>query len=70
MQHPSSHIIRTDSGHLSFFHDERSIHITDIQEFLYSKKVEILKSSIQERTYVVLGGDGLFVQVAKEAHRD
>lgn len=26
--------------------------------------------SIRERTYVVLGGDGLLVQISKEAHKD
>jgi len=32
--------------------------------------VEKLKASIHERTYVVLGGDGLFVHMAKIAHQE
>ncbi|MBX9809963.1 hypothetical protein K2X92_06240 [Candidatus Gracilibacteria bacterium] len=70
MKYLSPHTIRTDSDHLSFFYDERSTRVTDIQLFLNSSIIENLKKSIQTRTYVVLGGDGLFVQVAKEAHRD
>jgi NAD kinase len=70
MQHLSPHTVRTDHDHLSFYHDSRSGNIAEIQEFLSSPIVERLQKSIQDRTYVVLGGDGLFVAVAKQAHLD
>ena len=70
MQHLSPHTVRTDRDHLSFFYDSRSGNLAEIQEFLSSQTIERLQQSIQDRTYVVLGGDGLFVAVAKVAHID
>lgn len=70
MQSLSPHIVRHNHDHLSFFYDSRSHNISDIRALLNSDKIGLLTQSIRERTYVVLGGDGLLVQVAKEAHKD
>lgn len=59
-----------ERDHLSFFYDTRSRNIEQIHEFLNSEKIWILQKSIWERAYIVLGWDGLFVHVAKSAHRD
>ncbi len=56
--------------HLTFVYDDRTRKLSEIQEFLESWAVEKLKVSIHERTYVVLGGDGLFVHMAKIAHQE
>ena len=62
--------LKEDRDHLSFFYDTRSRNIGQIQEFLASTSIWKLQESIEERAYIVLGWDGLFVHVAKEAHRD
>lgn len=59
-----------DRDHLTFFYDTRSRNIGQIDEFLASKKIQKLQETLQERVYIVLGWDGLFVHVAKLAHRD
>ncbi|MFZ2255191.1 MAG: hypothetical protein WAW59_05970 [Patescibacteria group bacterium] len=63
-------VTSTPYNQLTFFHDARTRKLSEIQEFLDSGIVEKLQQSIHERTYVVLGGDGLFVHVAKLAHQD
>ena len=70
MQFLSPTTSRQDRDHLAFFYDARSRNIAHIQVFLASAVVQKLQESIQERTYVVLGGDWLFVSVAKLAHCD
>lgn len=55
---------------LTFFYDSRSRSLDEIQDFLASDTIQKLQESIGERAYIVLGGDGLFVHVTKEAHRD
>ena len=62
--------LQEDRDHLSFFYDTRSQHIWEIQDFLASTSLQKLQQSIEERAYVVLGWDGLFVHVAKIAHHD
>mgnify|MGYP002776131134 CR=1 FL=1 len=62
--------LKEERDHLSFFYDSRSRNIGKIQEFLASSHIQKLQESIEERAYIVLGWDGLFVHVAKEAHRD
>lgn len=62
--------LKEERDHLSFFYDTRSRNISQIQEFLASKNIQKLQESIEERAYIVLWWDGLFVHVAKEAHRD
>jgi len=59
-----------ERDHLSFFYDTRSNNIEQIQEFLDSDTVWLLQRSIGERAYIVLGWDGLFVHIAKVAHRN
>lgn len=44
--------------------------MSEIDDFLLSEKVARLQLSIEERAYIVLWGDGLFVHVAKRAHQD
>jgi len=63
-------VTSTQCNQLTFFYDERTRKLSEIQEFLDSSVIEKLRHSIHERTYVVLGGDGLFVHVAKLAHQD
>ena len=59
-----------ERDNLVFFYDTRSQNLAEIQSFLDSERVSYIQRVIHERTYVVLGWDGLFVAVAKEAHRD
>ena len=70
MSHLSPSTIRTDIGSLSFFHDARSAKLRDIEAFLSSETIAKLQQAISKQTYIVLGGDGLFVAIAKEAHVD
>lgn len=67
-QHEFTTSVTRDS--LTFFYDSRSRSMPEIEGFLASDRVERLQKSIGERAYVVLGGDGLFVHVAKMAHQD
>lgn len=69
MKHHES-VISVERDDLTFFYDTRSRSLPDIIEFLSSEKVEQLQKSISGTTYIVLGGDGLFVAIAKQAHRD
>jgi NAD+ kinase len=70
MQFLSPTTSRQDRDNLSFFYDTRSGSLDQIEDFLDSSSVWKLQQSIRERSYIVLGGDGLFVSVAKMAHRD
>jgi len=70
MQFLSPTTSREDRDHLSFFYDTRSRYLTEIWEFLNSPSIWKLQRSIREQSYIILGGDGLFVSVAKLSHRD
>jgi NAD+ kinase len=65
-----ANIVRYESDHLVFFYDDRSAKLAEIREFLASEKPDAIREAIRERAYVVLGGDGLFVEIAKDAHKD
>ena len=66
----SPYIVRTDRDHLSFFYDDRSRNLDPIRAILESKLVQKLQESIERKAYIVLGGDGTFIDIAKLAHRD
>jgi hypothetical protein len=70
MQFLSATTSRQDRNQFSFFYDTRSRNLSEIEDFLNSPNIQKLQGSIRERLYIVLGGDGLFVSVAKIAHRD
>ncbi len=67
---PFLHLSVTERDHLTFFHDVPTRNKDAIDGFLAWEKIAKLQASLRERTYIVLGGDGTFVEVAKYAHRD
>lgn len=55
---------------ITYFYDKRSEKIEEIKKFLNSKNFEILEKSQKEEIFLSLGGDWLFVFVAKKAHKE
>lgn len=66
-----SHTIQIDTfKHLTFFSDARTSQKDAIEHFLESGVEERLADALPTPTYIVLWGDGLFVEIAKKAHHD
>lgn len=55
-------------GKITYFYDSRSEKQQEIKSFLSSDILTAIENSLSENTYLSLGGDGLFVFVAKLAH--
>lgn len=66
--HSHESLLSLEQNHLTFFYDARSLRMDAIAAFLDSEKVSLLERLIQEMAYITLGGDGLFVHVAKMAY--
>lgn len=63
--------IHESRGHLVYVYDRRSLHLEAIQSFLSGDIAKRLERIFSRATYVVLGGDGVFIEGAKHAaHMD
>lgn len=57
-------------GKITYFYDSRSHKKDEIENFLQSDIFVSIEKSLSENIYLSLGGDGLFVFVAKLAHEN
>ncbi len=55
---------------ITYFYDKRSEKRTEIEDFIKSDNFQNLEKSLQEETFLSLWWDGLFVFVAKIAHKE
>ncbi|ATU05023.1 hypothetical protein BKN14_01040 [Candidatus Gracilibacteria bacterium HOT-871] len=65
----SQFLIQKNIGKASCFYDSRSDRLSEIEGFLSSDIFKNIEKNLEKETYISLGGDGLFVFIAKLAHQ-